>query len=861
MKALALRRGRYLLVVTAVAATLAATLPATGTVAHGHDRPWLDTRLTAERRARALVDAMTLEEKVSVLHGTWKGGLPAIGYVPGIPRLKVPDLWMEDGPQDVHNWINPVPGATQFPTQITAGATWDESLVRRFGAALGQEMRDKGMDVALAPILDIAREPTWGRHFEAYGEDPHLNGALGSAEVKGIQSQGVIASVKHFATNAQEQNRKKIDVRIDERTLREIYLAPFEKVVKEARPGSVMCAYNKINGTHACQDKQLLTDILKKEWGFDGWVLTDWDSNEPYRDPAPIANAGLDQEMPKTWTFGPALVESVREGRVSEQRLDDMVTRIEGTMIRFGLFDRARAGNAETPATTHAHAKLSRTLTEQGSVLLKNAPARSDGRRAPVLPLAEDDSVAVIGPAAEVAPKANGMDPFSRTPYHVTVREGLAERAGATVRYEQGVIPPGAAPAVPRSALRPSATATEQGVKAEYFPTADQSGAPAVTRTEENVALDTKNRPPVPSLPDTWSGRWSGVIEAPADGTYTLTLGSSGGGMRLSVGGKPLIDRWEDVYGGKENVTVELKAGERVPFEVGYRKRFVSSQIAFGWYPGTAKDALDRAVAAAKQADVAVVVAADDGGEENDRTGLALPYRQDELIEAVARANPRTVVVLTTGGPVTMPWLKKVPAVLEAWKPGQEAGNAVARLLYGDVDPGGRLPVTFPAATSQTPAADPRRFPGTNDTVHFSEGLEVGYRAFDARGWQPLFPFGHGLSYTRFAHSDLSVRPSGDGWKVTATTTNTGSRTGSAVTQLYLAHPHSAGEPPQQLKGFTKTRLKPGQSKRVSFRIEREDLRVWDEGADRWTVPRGDYRIKVGGSSRELPLSTGLRVR
>ena len=660
-----------------------------------------------DARARELVGKMTLPEKIEELHGIQDAG--HYRYVPPIPRLGIPAFHIANGPAGVGPaGDKPQKSATALPAPIALASTWDLALANRYGVIIGQEAKDLGEDLLEGPDVNIARVPQNGRTFEAFGEDPCLISQLAVAEIQGLQSQGIIANVKHYAVNNQEVNRMKVDVKVDERTLHEIYLPAFEASVKQGRVASLMAAYNKVNGPFCCENDELLNQILKKDWNFPGFVTSDFGA---VHSTVPSALAGLDLEMPTGKYFGTNLEAAIQSGQVPMSLIDDKLIRRFRTMMEFGLFDRV---TKLKPIPARKNGAEARHFAEEGMVLLKN-----DGNELPL------DSkvlrrIAVIGPFAVQAVTGGGGSSHVEPLYTISPVEGIQQRAGARVK----------------------------------------------------VAF--------------------------ADG----------------------------------------------------------------------KD-ITNAVALAKSSEVAIVMVGDDETEGKDHS-LALSGNQDALVEAIAAANPHTVVVLKTGSAVFMPWVEKVPAVLEAWYPGEEDGNAVAAVLFGDINPSGKLPITFPQSLADLPANTPEQYPGVHDTARYSEGIFVGYRYFDAQKIKPLFPFGHGLSYTTFAYKNLSVAPpdvstncnSGQSVVVDLDVTNTGKRFGEAVVELYVEFPSTAAipQPPAQLKGFAKVALKPGRTRHVRLKLNARSFACWDANTHGWKIVPGTYRIRAGSSSRDLQLQNSLRV-
>jgi beta-glucosidase len=660
-------------------------------------QPWRDTRQSPDRRAAELIAAMTLDEKISQLH--LQPDAEHQRFVPPVPRLGVPGFRIANGPAGMGPADDkPQKPATALPATMALASTFDPALARRYGRLIGSETRALAHNVSEAPDINIARVPRNGRTFEGMGEDPVLAGALAAADIRGIQENGTIAEVKHYAANNQETQRFTIDEHIDERTLNEIYLPHFEQSVTEGRAGSVMCAFPKINGVFVCENPELLEGKLRDEWGFKGFIQSDWGAAHST---VGSANAGMNLEMIDGTWYGEKMKQAVLAGQVTEQRVDELLRPRFRTMFAFGQFDHPPVAS---PLPTARHDAAAKDFAERGMVLLRN-----EGAQLPLDPSVR--SIALIGPFATQAKTGGG-------------------------------------------------------------------GSSAV--------LPTSTVDPLPGLQQ----RVPGAV------------------VTLDDGGDPA-----------------------------------------------------RAAALARTADVSVVMVGDNETEGKDRPSLALEGNQDALVAAVAEANPHTVVVVKSGGPVLMPWAARVPAIIQAWYPGQQDGAAVAGVLFGDVNPSAKLPITFPAADADTPANTPAQFPGINGVATYSEGLQVGYRWFDAQQRTPLFPFGHGLSYTTFAYSGLSVRNTGDGATATFTVRNTGRRAGAEVAQLYVGFPAAAGEPPRQLKGFERVELAPGQAQRVTIRLDARDFSVWDTGSHAWQPARGAFTVSVGGSSRSLPLQAPLPRR
>ncbi|MGH3382323.1 MAG: glycoside hydrolase family 3 C-terminal domain-containing protein [Actinoallomurus sp.] len=805
--------------------------------AAGDCSPWMDPHRPAAERAGLVLAQMTLDEKAGMMHAISDSTHDR--EVPPVERLCVPALLLNNGPAGVGS-SGPVQAqTTAMPAPLGLAASFDPSMARAYGVIEGRETRDTGRNLMEGPDINIARTPLNGRTFEAYGEDPYLAGRIATGNIDGIQSQGVIADAKHYLANNQEVDRDTVDEHIDERTLHEIYLPAFEQSAK--RSGSIMCSKNKVNGAYACEHQDLLKGVLKGDWGYQGFVVSDFSScHETVR----CANGGLDLELPNGAHYGDPLKAAVRAGQVSMATVDEHVHRILTTMFRFGLFDR-------TPSTTPIDARrdgaVSRAAAEAGTVLLKNSGG--------VLPLRKDKKVALIGPGAGTAVATGGGSSGVAPLYKVSPLEAFQKR-GAEVEYAEGMPPVdlGPQPALPSYAVTPENGGTgERGWTARYYDNTTWSGDPKLTRVDPWIDADPTGGVPAPGLPPNgWSVRWSGTFTAPVDGDYTFNL-TNHGHATLYLDGTSTLDNGGGFPGTTKSVTVHLAAGQRHPIRVDWAKPTGQAMIELSWAPpaNTPDVQIAEAVRAAKKAEVAVVFVANKDTEAIDRTGLALPGYQDKLVEAVAAANPRTVVVLNTGGPVLMPWAGKVAGVVQAWYPGEEDGDAAADVLLGDADPSGRLPITFPRSLADTPASTPEQYPGVNGVATYSEGLRVGYRHYDAKGVAPLFPFGYGLSYTTFAYRHLTVHWHGGDVTVGADITNTGHRTGTEVPQLYLGAP---GEPPAQLKAFTKIQLRPGGTRHVTFALNPRSFASWDTTAHAWQVTGGEYHVMLGAGSRDIRL-------
>jgi len=751
---------------------------------------------------------MTLADEITLVEGHGTAN-PYVFYMPGVPRLCIPALHEEDGPAGVADGFR---GVTELPAGVALAASWDPSLAVAYGRVIGSEEAGKGANVDLGPTVNIDRDPRWGRSFEAYSEDPRLNAALAVGTIDGVQRTGVMSQIKHLAAYNQETNRNTTldDAIVSDRALHEIYLPAFQAAVERANVASVMCAYSRVNGSFSCNDRYLLTDTLKSLWGFGGFVTSDYGALHGTSG----AVEGTDQEQPFDDYFGTRLQSAVRDGAIPAAALNTMVSRILTEMFRFRLFGRPPTGSPTATVTTAAHVALANIVAQDGTTLLKNAGG--------LLPLSRRNRgiIAVLGPSASASPtSAGGGSGYVIASQSVTPLQGLLAAAGTgtTLDYQQGLPDDSSLAAIPSPALSPAYSATPFG------------------------------------------GSYRAALTAPESGTYVLSMTNPCGcyvPTYVYLDGRQLLDNPGTPPIRPYSVAVTLQAGHTYSLQINGE----SSSLAWAT-PSLLATSIAGAVAAAKAASAAIVVVSDDSeSEAADRLSLHLPSAQDQLIEAVAAVNPHTIVVIDAGAPVAMPWLGEVAAVLDAWYPGQTNGTALADVLFGAVDPGGHLPVTFPARLSEVPAATPARFPGAGGKVLYSEGIDVGYRWYEVHDLSPLFPFGYGLSYTRFSFSNLRVAPtSADGVgdvHVSLTVTDVGHRAGADVAQLYLGDPRAAGEPPRQLVAFARVSLRAGRSARLRFTVTPRDTWWWDQKAGCWSQTAGTYQLYAGDSSAlaNLPL-------
>jgi beta-glucosidase len=800
-----------------------------------HRRIVTEDRAVSER-IDDLVATLTLDEKAALAAGVdlWHG--------PGVARLDIPPLKVTDGPSGARGEQWSGRPSANFPCGSALGATWNPDLVHEVGKRLGVEAKRKQAHALLAPTVNIHRHPLAGRNFECYSEDPHLSARLAVAYITGVQSQGVGCTVKHFVANDSEFERMTISSEVDMRTLREIYLVPFEAAVTEAHTWALMTAYNKVNGTYCSEHAELLA-LLRDEWGFDGVVMSDWYGTHST---VPAALAGLDLEMPgpPQW-FGPALANAVRRGDVEEKTVADKARRILRLLERTGRIDDA-APHAEECVDDPVDRAIARRAAAESFVLLHDA--------ARMLPFGDDvRTLAVVGPNAD-ATVIQGGGSARVTPHPpVSPLAGLRDRfapRGVEVVHERGCDASKRTPVVDERVLTGP-------LRVEYYAGRERAGEP-VHIEDSPAGFFTYLGPVGHGVPDEFSLRVRGTVSVGESGAWTFTLVQVGR-ARLRVDGALVVDNWNptersDAFMGFGSAqaagTAELEAGRAYALEVEFVPPGGLGGLQIGCRPPAPPDLMDRAVAAARRADAVVCVVGTDHdweSEGDDRDALGLPPPQDELVRAVAAANPRTVVVLNAASPVELPWCDEIGALIHAWFPGEEWGHALADVLSGDVAPSGKLPTTFPARLVDTPAFT--SYPGERGQVRYGEGVFVGYRWYDARALEPRFPFGHGLSYTTFELAE----PSFDGDAVHLRVTNTGSRRGAEVVQCYVHDCEaSVARPPQELKSFAKVWLDPGESRDVVLRLDDRAFAFWDVAAHVWTVEPGEFELRIGTSSRDI---------
>ncbi|HEY4414910.1 MAG TPA: glycoside hydrolase family 3 C-terminal domain-containing protein [Verrucomicrobiae bacterium] len=806
------------------------------------DHLYQDRTAPLADRVEDLFTNLTVDEKISLLSGTGFTTQP-------IPRLGVPPLAMIDAGQGARGGADSMLGpATAFPAAVLMASTWDTNLVWHIGQAIGQEAQNKGTgaQMLLGPAVNIQRSPLGGRNGEYFSEDPYLAARQAVSYIEGMQSSNCVACVKHYAVYNQETERYTIDVAVKERALREIYLPAFEAAVKEAHVWSVMSSYNQINGYKATANKYLMLEILKKGWGFDGLLVSDWGG---VQDTVGPLNAGNDLEMPgQEYMTHNRVADALKKGLVSQAAIDDSVHRILRTIIRSGLLDGSITPD-HSLVNSPEHQQLCFKAAAEGIVLLKNSKD--------ILPLNDQKirSVACIGTAAVNWELGAAGSPKVTPFYSISPLDGIQKRAGSAIKVVYAAGKEKGAP-ISQGALA--------DLKGEYFTNRKLEGKPALVRADPDIQFDWSDGPPAPGFSQSeFSVRWTGTLTPPASGRYQLIL-TADDGCRLFLDDKILIDHWVDSAANPLTAEVDLVAGQSHKLRVEYFQHGGEAVARLDW-ARVNEAPYAEAIEAARNSDIALVFVSTKGteGEASDRSSMSLPRNQDDLIRAVAAVNKKTIVVLNNGAPVLMPWLNQVAGVVEAWFPGQEGGNALAAVLFGDVNPSGKLPTTLGARREDYP--DFGNFPGVNGHVNYAEGIYVGYRHFDKSEITPLFPFGYGLSYTRFKYSNLKFSQSSLATNGTVTVTvdvkNVGSRAGADVVQLYVHDPApKIDKAIRELKGFQRVELAPGEKQRISFNLSPRALAYCDVAGKQWRADAGTYEVQIGNSSRDIRLKSSLRL-
>ena len=802
-----------------------------------------------------LIQDLTLKEKISLMSGfnSW--------YTNKIERVGVPSIKMSDGPNGVRGDSTSGKSSACFPCAISIGSTWDMNLINQLGVALGEEAKVKDVDVLLGPTINIHRHPLGGRHFESFSEDPFLTGKIATEYVKGVQSQNVAACLKHFIGNDTEYERHLVSSNIDEKTLREIYLLPFEMGVKEGNAQVVMSAYNKLNNIYCSSHKELLIDILKDEWGFDGYVVSDWGAALETEE---NARGGLDLEMPGPGNvWGDQLYAAVSEGKVEEELINDKVRRI----LNIANFSKRFENPTNKPEESNdsaEHRKLLKKAAAAGMVLLKNND---------LLPFKSDiKNLAIIGPNAKEAQIIGGGSASLKPHYQAHPLEAFKNKLGnqTNISYAKGCHTHKYLPKVKEELMD-----DEKGFLVEYF---------EGSKFDENILVEehlignkfwvfegfAKDVIAKFDRPDI-SVRFSCAYTPDISGNHEFEIFGIGK-ARLFIDGKELIDNWTETSPGEaffsfssdsKKALVDLDEGKTYQLEIRYKFEGNFPAIYIGCQTPDKVNLFDEALEVAKAADQVVLIVGTNSDwetEGNDRSDFNLPANQNHLIEEVLQVNPNTLVVLNTGSPVKMPWADRAEAILQTWFAGQEFGNAMVDIITGAINPSGRLPTSFPKNIEDTPAFN--SYPGKDLQMNYEEKLLVGYRWYDKKDIKTLFPFGHGLSYTQFEYTDLEVEIQSES-KVSCkfSIQNTGLIAGAETAQCYIGYKtDDDSEPKKTLQGFSKITLNQGDKSKVEINLNSRNFSSWNEAKQNWEVRPGSYEIFIGSSAENIILQSTISL-
>ena len=802
-----------------------------------------------------IIKTLTLDEKVSLLSGfnSW--------YTNKIEKKNIPSIKMSDGPNGVRGDSNSGKSSACFPCAISIGSTWDLSLIKDIGVALGEEAQAKDVDVLLGPTINIHRHPLGGRHFESFSEDPFLTGKIATNYVQGVQSKNVAACLKHFVGNDTEYERHSISSNIDAQTLREIYLLPFEMGIKEGNAKVVMSAYNKLNNIFCSSHQDLLIKILKEEWGFDGYVVSDWGAA---LETIENANGGLDLEMPgPSNVWGKALIDAVEASEVSEKLIDDKVKRIL-TVAEFSNRFQKPQIKAEQAIDQPKHRLLLRKAAADGMVLLKNEGS---------LPLKKNiKKLAVIGPNALEAQIIGGGSASLRPHYQIHPLEAVQERLGheTEILYSKGCHTHKYLPKINEELME-----EKDGFLVEYFD-GNQFDKNLILEERltgskfwvfEGFAKDVISKEERPDI----SVRFSCTYKPDISGLHEFEIFGIGK-CRLLIDGNELIDNWTSMDPGEAFFTfgsaskkgvINLQKGEAYKIEVQYKFEGSFPAVYIGCQAPDEVDIFQEALETASHADEVILIVGTNSDwetEGNDRADFNLPANQNKLIEAILEANQNTVVVINTGSPIHMPWEKKAKAIIQTWFAGQEFGNALVDILSGEVNPSGKLPTTFPVKIEDTPAY--KNYPGKNLQMNYDEKLLVGHRWYESNSIKPLFCFGHGLSFTSFNYQNLEVTTGSD-FVVTCKfeIQNTGDISGLEIAQCYVGFASPLpGEPYKTLQGFVKEEIGANELKKVEIKLGPRNFSFWSVETNTWQIREGSYQILIGSSSENILLQANINL-
>lgn len=838
--------------------------------------PYQNSSLSDDERAKDLAARFTLEEKVAFVTGNKNEKEGVIGSY-GVPRLGVPNFKIEHGPFGFKGWYRggePKEVGTYFPVSIAQAATWDCDLVERVNAAMGAEMKSSGGQANAGPAMNIIRDPRGGRSFEYFTEDPYLNGEIATAYVKGLQSQKVMANLKHYACNNQEFNRHTVSVNVDERTLREIYLPGFRAAIQKGGAWSVMGAYNKINGVYCCEDPFILTEVLRKDWGFNGFVLSDWAGTHST---AASVNAGMDLEMPNEKWYGKKLLAAVKSGEVKEEQVTRMVENILRGMFWAEAFD-TKPTLDKSVLEQPSHLALAREAAAKSIVLLKN-----DNSTLP-LDSKKIKSIAVIGPNGNYGKHYNGgkydikllqgggsASVDKKRTSMVTTFDALkadSKEAGFSVEYAPGCYAETGCGEIDSKFLK--SKDGKEGLTVSYYQGMKFEGEPRKTSVEQRFSYMWRAALPIPEAGNKegdsrrFAVAWEGTITAPATRDFIFEARNMSGSAKIYINGELIASNEKgnrlDYFA---QGTISMKKGESYDIRAEYIKTGGLADFRLGW--DYENDQMMReAIALAKRSDVVVMSVGLSGDmgetEAGDRNTLKLAPTQERLINEIAKVNKNVVVSIVAGSAIGVQnWADNVSSLLMCWYPGQQGGYGLADVLFGRINPSAKLPITFPESLSQYPDD----FHSRGTAVEYKEGVFVGYRYFDKEQKSVLYPFGYGLSYTTFEYSNLKAKVlENNRVRVTLRVTNSGKYDGVEIVQLYVGDKESSEPRPlKELKSFQRVEIKSGKSRDVEFILDSEAFAFWSTSSRNWVVESGDFEISVGGSSDNLPVMTTVKIK
>jgi beta-glucosidase len=798
---------------------------------------------TVDQRVDKIFSQLTQDEKIGLLHGYDAFYTEAVDHA-GVPRTK-----FTDGPVGTRN-----DGAsTAYPAGALLAATWDPAIAQREGEALGRDARSRGDHILLGPGVNIYRQPQNGRNFEYLGEDPFLAGQIDVGYIQGVQSKGVAACVKHYACNNQEIRRDDVDVHVDERTLHEIYLPAFEAAITQGHARAIMASYNKINGHWATANHYLLTDVLRKEWGFDGIAMSDWGAVHETLGPM---TAGLDLEMPDPHYFNPKTLQPLLDsGKITQADIDEKVKHILHVEVEMGWLDREQK-DPSIAKNDDANNETALAVAREGIVLLKNT-----GNLLP-LDRSKIKNIVVLG-TDEDKYIAGGGSSYTQPARPITLFQGLQSSAGNVnvISIPTPEMDDGDMRALAKASIFAPGKDPEKPLLTQFFNNAELKGEPALERGDKAIDFNWRRKLPVPAITsDHFSARFTGAITPTVSADYTFIVRSDDG-SRVILDGKTIVDNWHDQQAHTESATIKLEANHIYQLVVEYYNVGGEASVQFAYGPSKTSFTPEQEKQIA-DADAAIISVREHESEGSDRA-YELPGSQLDLIQSITKMNPHTVVILEAGGNVGMKqWIDLVPALVDAWYPGQAGGKAIAEILFGDTNPSGHLPDSFEKDWTDSPAFG--NYPGKAD-VNYTEGLYVGYRWYDKKKIEPRFPFGFGLSYTTFEIKKTAIAPGtgDDNFTVTADVTNTGSKAGATVAQLYVRSlaDEKIDRPVQELKGFARVDLKPGETKTVTIPLNKRSFSYWDATSHSWQIIPGRYEIAVGQSSRDIAATVSAEVK